>query len=154
MRASARDKINLLDRHFIPHGTTTTPPGTYTGRHLGHRDQGTATVPVKVTVWNFEFRRNRPNKHSDAVVAQRGQHHYVFGAPLMRNKVMGWYDPAGNASADVSNMGLNRSDSIATITSGFSATERTAAFPRPARSIPRRRISQPALLWTSTWPMS
>src|SRR5438046_8543173 len=28
---------------------------------------------------------------------------------LMRNKVMGWYDPAANASADVTNMGLNRS---------------------------------------------
>jgi len=27
----------------------------------------------------------------------------------MRNKVMGWYDPAGNASSDVTNMGLNRS---------------------------------------------
>jgi len=28
---------------------------------------------------------------------------------LMRNKVMGWYDPAGNASSYVTNMGLNRS---------------------------------------------
>jgi len=27
----------------------------------------------------------------------------------MRNKVMGWYDPAGNAASDVSSMGLNRS---------------------------------------------
>src|SRR5260370_4574505 len=27
----------------------------------------------------------------------------------MRNKVMGWYDVAGNASSDATNIGLNRS---------------------------------------------
>jgi len=28
---------------------------------------------------------------------------------LMRNKVMGWYDAAANASTDITNFGLNRS---------------------------------------------
>src|SRR5207244_9001273 len=39
----------------IPHGSTTTPPGTYTGSIKVTADEGSATVPVTVTVWNFEL---------------------------------------------------------------------------------------------------
>jgi len=94
----------------IPHGSTTTPPGTYTGSISVTADQGTATVPVSVTVWNFEL----PMQPSELTLwtlwsPNTGNTAASLSQALMRNKVMGWYVPAGNASADISNMGLNRS---------------------------------------------
>src|SRR5207245_6515240 len=94
----------------IPHGASTTPPGTYTGSIKVTADQGTATVPVTVTVWNFEL----PMQPSELTLwtlwsPAAGNSTATLAQALMRNKVMGWYDPAGNAAADVTNMGLNRS---------------------------------------------
>jgi len=94
----------------IPHGASTTPPGTYTGSIKVTADQGTATVPVTVTVWNFEL----PMQPSELTLwtlwsPAAGNSTATLAQALMRNKVMGWYDPAGNAASDVTNMGLNRS---------------------------------------------
>ena len=94
----------------IPHGSTVTPPGTYTGSISVTSSQGSATVPVTVTVWNFEL----PTQPSEATLwtlwsPNAGNTTTTLARALMRNKVMGWYDPAANAPADVTNMGLNRS---------------------------------------------
>ncbi len=94
----------------IPHGSTVTPPGTYSGNISVTSDQGSATVPVTVTVWNFEL----PMQASEATLwtlwsPAAGNTTTTLARALMRNKVMGWYDPSANASADVTNMGLNRS---------------------------------------------
>ncbi len=85
----------------IPHGATTTPPGTYTGSISVVADQGTATVPVTVTVWNFEL----PAQPSELTLwtlwsPAAGNTTTTLAQALMRNKVMGWYDPAGNAASD------------------------------------------------------
>jgi len=40
---------------FVPRGTTNSPPGTYTGSVLITADQGSTTIPVTLTVWNFEL---------------------------------------------------------------------------------------------------
>jgi len=94
----------------IPHGASTTPPGTYTGSIKVTADQGTATFPVKVTVWNFEL----PMKPSELTLwtlwsPATGNTSASLSQALMRNKVMSWYVPAANAASDVNNMGLNRS---------------------------------------------
>jgi len=94
----------------IPRGNTVAPPGTYSGNISVTSDQGSATVPVAITVWNFEL----PVQPSEATLwtlwsPAAGNTTTTLARALMRNKVMGWYDPAGNASTDVSNLGLNRS---------------------------------------------
>jgi Domain of unknown function (DUF4091) len=40
---------------FIPRGSTTSPPGVYTGSILVTTSLGDVTVPVSLTVWNFEL---------------------------------------------------------------------------------------------------
>jgi glycosyl hydrolase family 123 len=40
---------------FIPRAATTSPPGVYTGSIVVTSSQGEITVPVSLTVWNFEL---------------------------------------------------------------------------------------------------
>ena len=94
----------------IPHGVANSPAGTYTGSVSISSSQGTATIPVSLTVWNFEL----PVQPSELSLwtlwsPAAGNTTTTLARALMRNKVMGWYDPAGNASSDMTNMGLNRS---------------------------------------------
>ena len=94
----------------IPYGVANSPTGTYTGSVTISSSQGTATIPVSLTVWNFEL----PMQPSELSLwtlwsPAAGNTTTTLARALMRNKVMGWYDPAGNASSDMTNMGLNRS---------------------------------------------
>jgi len=94
----------------IPHGVANSPAGTYTGSVTISSSQGTATIPVSLTVWNFEL----PMQPSELSLwtlwpPASGNTTTTLARALMRNKVMSWYDVAGNASSDVTNMGLNRS---------------------------------------------
>src|SRR6266403_864943 len=94
----------------VPRGATNSPPGTYTGTISITADQGTATIPVTLTVWNFEL----PTQPSELSLwtlwpPAAGNTTASLGKALMRNKVMGWYDVAANASSDMTNFGLNRS---------------------------------------------
>jgi hypothetical protein len=94
----------------IPHGVANSPAGTYTGSVTISSSQGTSTIPVSLTVWNFEL----PMQPSELSLwtlwpAASGNTTTTLARALMRNKVMGWYDPSGNASSDVTSMGLNRS---------------------------------------------
>jgi len=94
----------------VPHGATNSPPGTYTGTISITADQGSATIPVTLTVWNFEL----PAQPSELSLwtlwpPATGNTTATLAKALMRNKVMGWYDVAANASSDMNNFGLNRS---------------------------------------------
>ncbi|MGB4786353.1 MAG: DUF4082 domain-containing protein [Candidatus Acidiferrum sp.] len=94
----------------VPHGATNSPPGTYTGTISVTADQGSVTIPVTLTVWNFEL----PVQPSELSLwtlwpPAAGNTVASLGKALMRNKVMGWYDAAANASTDMTNFGLNRS---------------------------------------------
>jgi hypothetical protein len=94
----------------VPHGVTNSPPGTYTGSISVTTAQGNATIPVTLMVWNFGL----PVQPSEISLwtlwpPAAGNTTTTLGQALMRNKVMGWYDVAANASSDVTNLGLNRS---------------------------------------------
>ncbi len=94
----------------IPHGTTVSPSGTYTGNIQVTSTEGTVTVPVLLTVWNFEL----PEQPSELSLwtlwpPAAGNTTTSVARALMRNKVMSWFDEPGNASADKSSAGLNRS---------------------------------------------
>jgi glycosyltransferase involved in cell wall biosynthesis len=94
----------------VPHGATNSPPGTYTGSVSITATQGTVTLPVTLTVWNFEL----PARPSDLSLwtlwpPAAGNTISTLAQALMRNKVMGWVDLARNAYSDMENFGLNRS---------------------------------------------
>ncbi|HEY4818059.1 MAG TPA: hypothetical protein VIH67_11560, partial [Candidatus Acidoferrum sp.] len=94
----------------VPRGSTNSPSGTYTGTISITADQGTVTIPVTLTVWNFEL----PVQPSELSLwtlwpPAAGNTITTLGQALMRNKVMGWVDVPDNASADITNFGLNRS---------------------------------------------
>jgi hypothetical protein len=94
----------------VPHGVTNSPSGTYTGSISITSAQGNATIPVSLTVWNFEL----PLQPSELSLwalwpPASGNTTTTLARALMRNKVMGWYDVAANASSDITNFGLNRS---------------------------------------------
>jgi Domain of unknown function (DUF4091) len=94
----------------IPHGTASSPSGTYTGNITVTATQGAVTIPVALTVWNFEL----PTQPSELSLwtlwpPAAGNTTTSVARALMRNKVMSWFDEAANASVDKSNAGLNRS---------------------------------------------
>ena len=93
----------------VPRGATNSPAGTYTGTISVSADQGTATIPVSLTVWNFEL----PTQPSELSLwtlwpPAAGNTITTLARALMRNKVMGCCDVAANAASDVTNFGLNR----------------------------------------------
>src|SRR5437879_3017897 len=92
----------------VPRGATNSPPGTYTGTISATADQGTVTIPVTVTVWNFEL----PAQPSELSLwslwpPATGNTVTTLMQALMRNKVM--HGVSVNASSDMINFGLNRS---------------------------------------------
>jgi hypothetical protein len=94
----------------VPHGATSAPPGTYTGTISVSADQGATTIPVTLTVWNFEL-PTQPSELSNWTLwsPAAGNTTATLARALMRNKIMGWYDDAANATSDMSTFGLNRS---------------------------------------------
>src|SRR5467141_757545 len=92
----------------VPHGATNSPPGTYTGTISVTADQGTVTIPVTLTVWNFEL----PVQPSELSLwslwpPAAGNTVTTLMQALMRNKVM--YAVSVDASSGMTNFGLNRS---------------------------------------------
>ncbi len=93
----------------VPRGSTNSPPGTYTGTISITTAQGNTTIPVTLTVWNFEL----PAQPSELSLwtlwpPAAGNSISTLAQALMRNKVMGCCDVAANASSDMTNFGLNR----------------------------------------------
>ena len=92
----------------VPRGPSNSPPGIYTGTISITAAQGNATIPVTLTVWNFELPA-QPSELSLWSLWPPAPGHTIttLAQALMRNKVM--YGVAGDASSDVKNFGLNRS---------------------------------------------
>lgn len=100
---------------FVPRGAANSPPGTYTGNVSVTADQGSATIPVTLTVWNFEL----PLQPSELSIWSLWPPATVTGTidtditnlaqALMRNKLMYSVDIRANAASDITNFGLNRS---------------------------------------------
>jgi len=93
----------------VPRGATNSPTGTYTGTISITADQGNVTVPVTLTVWNFEL----PVQPSELSLwtlwpPAAGNTITTLAKALMRNKIMSCCDVAANASTDMTNFGLNR----------------------------------------------
>jgi len=90
----------------IPRGTGNSPPGIYTGTLAITSTQGNATVPVTLTVWNFELPVQPTEKSIWTLWSPNsGDTVQSLDQALMRNKVMGWYDSSANAAADMTNFG-------------------------------------------------
>ncbi len=94
----------------VPRGAANSPPGVYTGTISVTADEGSVCIPVTLRVWNFEL----PGQPSELSLwtlwpPNTGNTITTVAQALMRNKVMGWYDVAANASSDMTNFGLNRS---------------------------------------------
>ncbi len=94
----------------VPRGATNSPPGTYTGTISITSMQNTATIPVALTVWNFEL----PAEPSELSLwtlwpPAAGNTITTLAKALMRNKVMSWHDVAANTASDITDFGLNRS---------------------------------------------
>jgi hypothetical protein len=94
----------------VPRGASTAPPGTYTGTLSLTADQGSATIPVTLTVWNFGL----PTQPSELSLwtlwnPAAGNTSATLARALMRNKIMSRYDVAADAASDMTTYGLNRS---------------------------------------------
>jgi glycosyl hydrolase family 123 len=94
----------------VPRGAGSSPSGTYTGTITITSNQGDATIPITLTVWNFEL-PVQPSEQSLWTLwsPAPGETLTTLDQALMRNKVMGWDDVASNAASDITNFGLNRS---------------------------------------------
>jgi Domain of unknown function (DUF4091) len=94
---------------YVPHGAITSPPGNYTGTISVTADQGTVSIPVTLTVWNFEL-PTQPSEFSLWTLwpPAAGNTITTLARALMRNKVMSCCDVTANASSDITNVGLNR----------------------------------------------
>jgi len=94
----------------VPRGAASSPPGTYAGVISITADQGSSTIPVKLTVWNFEL----PLQPSELSIwslwpPAAGNTAASLARALMRNKVMSWYDAPEDTASDMASFGLNRS---------------------------------------------
>jgi len=94
----------------VPRGATNSPPGTYTGSISITSAQGNATIPVTLTVWNFEL-PVQPSELSlfSSWPPAAGNTVSTLAQALMRNKVMGWVDAPDDAPSHIAKFGLNRS---------------------------------------------
>jgi len=100
---------------FVPRGSANSPAGTYTGSISITADQGGATIPVTLTVWNFELAL-QPAEGSlwslfapTPVTGNLNTDISNLAKALMRNKVMYWVDVPGDAAGDITTFGLIRS---------------------------------------------
>src|SRR5258708_23671655 len=76
-------------------------------------DQGGATIPVTLAVWNVELPVQPAELSLWSLVppasGRADADLSALGRALTRNKVMSWVDLAGNAASDIPNFGLSRS---------------------------------------------
>jgi Domain of unknown function (DUF4091) len=141
---------------FVPRGSTNSPPGAYTGNISVSADQGNATIPVTLTVWNFELPL-RPSEASlwstwaPALGTSDADINNLAKA-LMRNKLMYWSDVPGvddvpgHAAYDIATFGLIRSGLEYY---NFFAIPCSESNPMPPGSIPSAsKIST----WAATYP--
>ena len=93
----------------VPRGATNAPPGTYTGTISVTADQGNVSIPITLTVWNFELPVH-PSELSDWTLwlPAHGNTVTTLAYALMRNKVMGCCDVPANVPSDIAHFGLNR----------------------------------------------
>jgi hypothetical protein len=93
----------------IPRGKTNSPPGSYTGTISVTSSQGNVSIPVMVTVWNFELPL-KPSELSEWTLwnPNTGNSVASLAQALMRNKVMSRYDDSVSAVTDMAALGMNR----------------------------------------------
>jgi hypothetical protein len=98
---------------FVPPGATNSPAGSYTGSISITSDQGSATIPVTLNVWNFELplQPSEGSLGSLFAPASGSTDNDIknLAQALMRNKLMYWSDVPGDAAWDTATFGLIRS---------------------------------------------
>jgi len=85
------------------------PPGTYNGTITVTSTQGNVTIPLSLTVWNFELPL-KPTELSEWTLwnPNTGNTNHSLALALMRNKVMSRYDDVASIGVDINNFGVNR----------------------------------------------
>jgi hypothetical protein len=96
---------------FIPRGSTTSVPGVYTGSIVVTSSQGDSTVPVSLTVWNFELPLVPSEKTLFFVFDNRRGVVKANQTVLLRHKIMPMrmWNPSFAAS-QIADFGLSRTD--------------------------------------------
>ncbi len=93
----------------IPRGATSVPPGTYSGTITVTSNQGIVTVPVTLTLWNFELPL-KPSELTHFVLAvNAGNPTNAQQQALTRNRIFGMNWSASQAASFQTSDGLNRS---------------------------------------------
>lgn len=111
--------FNVTDGHnqpiwidlFIPRGATTSPPGVYTGSIVVTTSQGEITVPVSLTVWNFELPLVPSEETLFFIFDNRRGVVKANQTVLLRHKIMPMrmWNPSFAAS-QIADFGLSRTD--------------------------------------------
>ena len=96
---------------FIPREATTSPPGAYTGTLVVTSDQGSTSVPVSLTIWNFELPLVPSEKTLFFIFDNTRGAVKANQEVLLRHKVMPMriWTPSF-ATSEIANFGLNRTD--------------------------------------------
>jgi hypothetical protein len=94
---------------FVPRGAANSPRGTYTGTISVTADQGSASVPVTLTVWNFELPLKPSELTHFTLSVNAGNPSDAQQHSLTRNRVFGMNWSAAQAASFQTSDGLNRS---------------------------------------------
>jgi hypothetical protein len=96
---------------FIPREASTSPPGVYTGSIIVTSSHGDITVPVSLTVWNFELPLVPSEKTLFFVFDNRRGVVEANQTVLLRHKIMPMrmWNPAF-APSQIADFGLSRTD--------------------------------------------
>ena len=93
----------------IPRGATTYPPGTYTGAVTITSSLGNVTVPVTLTLWNFELALQPAELTHFTFSVNAGNPTNAQQHSLARNRLFGMNWSASQAASFQASDGLNRS---------------------------------------------
>ena len=92
----------------IPRGATNYPPGTYTGTITVTSSQGNVTVPVTVTLWNFELPLKPSELTHFTLGVNTGNPSNAQQQSLTRDRLFDMNWSAAQAAAFQTSDGLNR----------------------------------------------
>ena len=93
---------------FVPRGTGSAPPGTYTGTITVTSTQGNVNVPVSLTVWNFELPLKPSELTHFTTTVNTGNPTNAQQQALIRNRIFNMNYSTVQVSSFTSTLGLSR----------------------------------------------
>jgi hypothetical protein len=104
--AAGQNQVIWIDL-FIPRGVTNSPPGTYTGDITITSTQGNVTVPVSLSLWNFELPLVPSEKTFFMIFfpANGNSHNEQM---ILRHRISLRYVQIADVPSGIANFGMNR----------------------------------------------